>query len=776
MHFLQGMPDVAVHSAEFSATRSNPARSLRDVGESWSQFSEQWVEPLILPLTWSLSLAATLVVSARLLVPVIQWSKKRTSSKGWALRYGGGSIPTIVLSSMASAVIITYIRAGFIPGVFGGWVLCGAFTAAFAAAWWCWWWLGARPRVAVRVMDLDGNASVSKSALLTHYVDELGAAPPRGVEHPSASDLTRLLEATSKVKENAWIAWLVAIVEFIGNSAPWQVEVQYVDRHTLLVDLSWNRKPIVSDHINLNEEDLPDPDAAPDALEQMAAASVATAMSQHYVDWTGLYGATKWRSVGLHHVASGLPSDDAQRLLLMRAVAADPANALADTFFQNNSYQKIGREALELSIRRTESDRYLGVLRTSATDLARLAQRRSSSPDDEPNELVGTRHGSKGRREPPTPSLLLARTLLVWMAVVRNRVAMEQAARAAEMGSDPAPYRRNPDEVRIFWELWRLMRELGGELDAFEGSRLLAQMRARTAISIHRLYEASIYNAEPRNKEEQSDSTNLLTVFVAANSPETETIRNRVQSLKERWQKALPTREVKRAPVCDIQSWFADAKSSKEPSTAYAYLCYLAMSADFSPIPPDQGSDDSNDEFRKKLAIVLLDPSNADRLRRDPELYQVQDAYWDRLHCDRPTDVWEVKGLAAKKETLRKIGLKTVSAVASAPAALHHHLDMSRDEFRELQEVAALAVHLEQRTGAPFDKRVPLFLKVLVDNDIDSVGLLQRTPPETLLNILSDAVGGAKEMGSGAYIPRDQALKSLLERWGNHVAAVKVPR
>jgi hypothetical protein len=731
---------------------SEPAPSqstaVQEAGESWSGFSEQWLLPLVPALSWALGLAVTLIVVARLLVPVKPWSKEKTASRSRRIRFGPWSVLAVFIFSLTTVMVVALTDEGVTRLVLS-WA---AFSGALVSASWCWWWLGARPRVAIRVTNIDGTASVQKSALLTHFVDELGAASPRGVERPSATDLTQLAEATSKVSENAFITSVIAILEYVGNTAPWQVEVQELGENAALIDIRWNGAAISSERIERASERLPDVKDAPDALEQMAAAVVATAMAKHYVDWTGLYGATRWRSVGFHQVSRGMPANSAakQKFLLEQAITADEKNALARAAHENVLY---GR-----ATQKEKLDDYLMILKQKAEDLARAAHRHPLF--DVPVEIAGTRDRSRRREGYPQPTALLIRTLIVWSSTVRNRIALDAAA-TNELAdtNQPSPITpkvnsrpdqsvttRDQAEVSALWGLVTLVRNAADELGNPRNDLFLIRMRARTAISIHRLHEAGVYGG--RLNDLVSDAAPIQ--------------RRRLFELVMPGEAAK--RISRRAAVRDVSTWFGDARASEDPVIAYTYACHIAMQT--SPMPLDEeGHDEFDRELRRKLEVCLGVPGKADWARHDPELFKIQDRYWELLHRDNPISSWDVEPLKDHMAKLAQIGISTAATLAAARPAVGVYLGMDFLEYRRIREVAALAAHLEGKTPEAYSSRVPLFLKKLVGYGIDTVGLLRSADQRELLVALDDAARGLRNTSDSRYLDADEAVAIFRKAW-----------
>jgi hypothetical protein len=709
-----------------------PTTAFQRGGESWNEFSAGWLEPLVPALTSGLALATALVVGARFLVPVKRWTRTRTASRSRLIRWGGWAIPAVFLLSFLTTGTVALGQNELMRQILG-WT---ALSVTLAAAIWCWWWLGARPRVAIRVVDPGGNASVRKSAILTFLIDELGAAPPRGLTHPTATDLTQLADATSKVKENAFLASVMAVLSYVANSAPWQVEVQELGEHRALVDVRWNGALMESELIDRFSEKLPSIEDAPEALEQMTAAVVATSMAKQYIDWTGLYGATAWRSVGLHDVARRMAPDEAKprQLLLRRAIANDEKNCLADYALNN--------ELLSKATDPSDLDRYLTYLRGTANFLAQNAKQkppfRESDEPERPEEPEQRAVFWKRAKEYPAPTALLMRAILVWAIIQRNQLALQSA-----QGLTPTlDAHHKHGGVTALKDLVSLLQEEADDAENQRTATWLIRMRTRTAISIHILNHTGAFDSK-------------LEVLTSGNP----------LASSNRSSKKAQSDESIQAAADDVAQWFAEAGASKDPVIARDYACYLALGAKIREgvvVPLDK-------TLQEKLELALTDPSHADWARDDPELRTVQDVYWEFLNPDRPISIWDVEPLKTHKHALAQVGVRTSAALATAGLGIGTYLGVTFAEFRRLQGVAALARHLELRTHPPDNdgkaSRVPLLLARLVENDIDSVRLLHETSQADLLTILSEALRGIRVEGTNRYIPPLQAVQKLYEDW-----------
>lgn len=637
--------DVWTAALVSKAPKTQPSAA-EAAGKTWDSWVKQTLAPLATAVTWGLGAVALLIVLARLITPFGAWGRRTVRSQSRRVRRGAYSI-----------LLIAFGAFGFVASIALAWQ--PSWSIAFASAavgglGWCAYWLGARPRVTIRVTAAGGSASVPASTELARLVDELGAAPPGGIETPSPSDITQLSAATSKVSENAFVGVVVAVFDFVANVSPWSVEVQQSEDKNQLVSVHWNGHAIAHERVSAKALKLPDALITDDSMLRMVAAVIAFTIAGRYKDMTGLYGAQRWESVGLHSVARTPAAEESASALYREAVVLDTENRLAVTAYEN----ELHREETEPD----EIDTYLRTLENQISDL----------------EVREKKEGE--------PSALRARTLVVWLSILRNRIAV-----GVEKGRPFKPATPDRDVTRLA-ALVDLVIEIAKAAERAPSPerdrlrRFAETLRARTAIGIERLVESGAYT------EDQLEDVRQTT-----------------------------------------GAWFTVAKASNTRAVAYGYACYLAMKE-------DRGKD-AEAELKEKLALALQDEKSAKWAPRDPELFRLRATHWAALHPAAPASVWDVEPLATHRKKLKAIGITEAAALAADPQDTRKHLALSRLEYRHLVQIARLAALLESKTPEPWKKdRVPSIFAALVAEKITSSEALLSAASDALMKPLEDSI------------------------------------
>ncbi len=120
-----------------------------------------------------------------------------------------------------------------------------------------------------------------------------------------------------------------------------RVEIAGADLHTVTVTRNGRmvgRELVDREQLHLGAGSEGEPKRAPDLLRMDAAAALMALRDGMAID--GLAGATQWRGVGWHYVATtDLSRTDAGTALLARAVTTDPGNLLAQQALWNFRYR-----------------------------------------------------------------------------------------------------------------------------------------------------------------------------------------------------------------------------------------------------------------------------------------------------------------------------------------------------------------------------------------------------------------------------------------------------
>lgn len=667
---------------------SAPTSSAQQAGKAWDKWVAAWLTPFATGITWALAAAAAAIVLARVLVLAVPWDMVRVRSNAGWLRRGPLSFLLIIGGCLGFVAAISFDAHVLWPILLGAIVTFGVLWASY--------WLGARPRVAIRVTDAEGSASQAASTALAQIVDELGAAPAGGIERPSASDVTELSDVTSKVSDNTFVTLLAGLFQFVANTSPWSVEVQQLTgEQTVLVH--WNGRVIARERVTAKRLALPEKLSTDEAMLRLDAAVAAVAIADRYVDMTGLYGAERWESVGLHALAAVAGDPSQKSALLLTAVALDPANHLVRVALEN----ELHRGELETS----GIDAYLGSLESEIDDLADRAGRTRPTLDPPTAPFPPPR---RRRHAHPDPIALLTRVLMVWASMLCNRIA------ATAPGTDFT--RMRPDhDIRRLELLVSCVTTLSGEAKLADTPERVRQsvfaevLRGRSALALRRLQDSGLFAGQATELEELADAT---------------------------------------------ASWYTPTQASARRDVAYAYACYLTMSAT-DPVPPA-----GRDAITERLKTALHDEGLIGWAFKDPELAAARPGRWAVFHPTGPESVWDVEPLAAHQDALAKAGIVSAAALATASNDVRRHLGISKAEFAHLTSVAALAALLDQKTTDEDRRlRIPSFLEALVKAGVDSPPALRAATADLLIEKLGPITDRTPADDPATSIPQ------LVEVW-----------
>lgn len=317
------------------------------------------------------------------------------------------------------------------------------------------------------------------------------------------------------------------------------------------------------------------------------------------------------------------------------------------------------------------------------------------------------------RRDAGSPRYPAPRHLLARTLLLWATALCNRIALARAAGDD-APTADPAADARVLAQLVALVGDLTRENTANEDASavttFLGAMRGRTAIVLRRLHDNPAYAAH---------IADLLPV---------------------------------------TQDWYDVAAASGDPGMSYRLACRAAMRSQ----PVDE-----------LLAVAFRAKTYVDWAPKDPELYAIRDSRWALLHPDVPADVWAIEPLAAHREKLIGVGVRTTSELVAAGPRIRKALALDEATFAHLQETARLAGLLEERTPRRWRSRVPLILAALLDSGIDTVPRLRAATRASLRTILEDAVRGVPEKvqpphgprGQTVYVTPARAVKRLRRAW-----------
>jgi hypothetical protein len=319
--------------------------------QQWRQVYRDWAERYVDPLRELLVpivvIIAALLVAARMLTPLLNpWSELGAQERVFFLIAGLALIT-------AAAILGAFVLPGgdAHAGLAVALGLAGTVLTSWAVA--------KRLRLTVEVTNAKGERDRAGTAHVVALLNELGAEPPKGLEVPRASDAQALDGALKLLPEGTIGKALGSAIEWLFGLSPWTVVVDQESDDVHTVEISRNGRSAGSavidrDQLGLRvplprspgtsqmgggdaakEESLPD-------LHRLAAAVVLTTLARKHGGFEGLCGATDWRSLGLHYVATTDFEDtptEAGRLLA-RAAELDPDNLSAQVAWRYAVYRE----------------------------------------------------------------------------------------------------------------------------------------------------------------------------------------------------------------------------------------------------------------------------------------------------------------------------------------------------------------------------------------------------------------------------------------------------
>lgn len=334
-----------------SAPPQNPAEK---AGANWERFNAEWIMPLSkagLALLW---LVAGFLVLGRLLVllPKIAGVRKSPADRvllaltGLAFILFGSCLIVLAPDWNANAIeakSFVQMLAGGLLALFGSLVLAV--------------YLGSRLRVTLDVRDTKGETSKVDVSQIGALLHELGADAPRGLEIPEGADVTALADNAMPVSfTNKVLAAVQKLVVSIFGVTPWRVVVSSSNADSITVSMARNGSSVGAVTIDRNELQLADGksersgaegktetnSAAELELHKMASAYILVTLAKKHYGFDGLCGATDWRSLGLHYIATtdSTMADERQKKLLGAAVDHDAGNMLAEVALQHALFRE----------------------------------------------------------------------------------------------------------------------------------------------------------------------------------------------------------------------------------------------------------------------------------------------------------------------------------------------------------------------------------------------------------------------------------------------------
>ena len=363
--------EVAADIKSSAEARQSVKSGPQETESDWAAYRDRYIAPFQAILLVFLAVLVGLLVIARWATTLtVRWPKLHSWTRGSVLAagyvtcIGAAGLATVGVSGAAYSLgLDRWWPTPWWPNGVGAnwqtWLLVGSFAVtgiAMVAA-----GIATRLRLHVEVRGTDGELSEGATSHVIALLNELGAEAPRGIEVPRGADVETLAgEAITGTPIGKIAKAFSALNQLVLAGVPWRVVVGEESDDSIAVLITRNGRSAGSavidrDALGLrlpstpsNESSGPEANdveevAGPD-LHRLAAAVVVTTLAKHHYGFDGLCGATDWRSLGLHYVATtDLRGRDEERQVLARAVGYDPDNMLAQVAYRHS----IDREATE---------------------------------------------------------------------------------------------------------------------------------------------------------------------------------------------------------------------------------------------------------------------------------------------------------------------------------------------------------------------------------------------------------------------------------------------
>ncbi|MFC9351476.1 hypothetical protein [Arthrobacter sp. NPDC057013] len=349
---------AAVRAAAQPPPTAPPQNPAEKAGANWERFNAEWIMPLSKAGLALLGLAAGFLVLGRLLVLLPKISGVRKSPADRALLALSGL--AFILSGSCLIVLAPDWNASAIEGKSFGQMFAGGLLALFGSLVLA-VYLSSRLRVTLDVRDTKGETSKVDVSQIGALLHELGADAPRGLEIPEGSDVTALADNAMPVSfTNKVLAAVQKLVVSIFGVTPWRVVVSSSNEASMTVSMARNGSSVGAVTIDGKELQLArgkseksgtddktataaeTNSAAELELHKMASAYILVTLAKKHYGFEGLCGATDWRSLGLHYIATTdtTMADERQKKLLGAAVDHDAGNMLAEVALQHALFRE----------------------------------------------------------------------------------------------------------------------------------------------------------------------------------------------------------------------------------------------------------------------------------------------------------------------------------------------------------------------------------------------------------------------------------------------------
>jgi hypothetical protein len=330
----------AVSSAEADVVAENEEKAgktpAETVGDAWADVIENWFAPLTGLGLLIAGMIAGLLILARFatLIPKVRQGWRRRWKARVAFWLGSA---LIVAGSIATARLLT----GFTErSTLDGWgEVAIAIAIALFGSWLMATYLASRLRLTVEGQNDKGEPDKWATARIVTALATMGAAPSRGLEIPSGSDIEALAEAAlPSIPSNKVLAVVQSVFRMVFLGTPWRITVIQHGERSATVSVIHNGESVERQLIDLDDRfELPDKVDAPSAVLTFASAAILIALSRRHSGFEGLAGTESWRSLGLQVLAAryyklGEPELET---MLKAALAFDSGNHVATFALEN---------------------------------------------------------------------------------------------------------------------------------------------------------------------------------------------------------------------------------------------------------------------------------------------------------------------------------------------------------------------------------------------------------------------------------------------------------
>lgn len=398
---------LLTHEAALAEMRKEPPSQLQVLQEGWKGINERQLTPLVGLLIPFIALLVSLLIAARLLVLLVpRWpSLERNPKPGRPRRILVVGLIQLVLSSAmlsfglaggfgefvwlpvlvslilailtweavgqlapfeetlrgpeklhsASLLVVALIPTALVIvgiGTLTAGLVLGAILAAVLGIFLTAWWLATTLRVEIKVTHEDDQEKRAEAALVTALLYELGAQKPRGLEVPRGADVTALAGALTALPENAIGKAIRQVLATLLGTTPWVANIEG-GKDGRTVSISRNGRTAASVLIDRQTYGAAGPttdtkgatDPLAEAPLRMASAFILFTLAQEHPSIkNGLAGASDWRSVGLHYIATTMLVADSQteqrQQMLARALDLDSGNLAAQLAYRHATDRK----------------------------------------------------------------------------------------------------------------------------------------------------------------------------------------------------------------------------------------------------------------------------------------------------------------------------------------------------------------------------------------------------------------------------------------------------